>query len=153
MESLVDLLIEKNISISSCESFTGGLFASTLTTFPGVSKVFKGSLVAYQNEVKKDVLGIEGHIFNEFGVISDKMAIEMAIRSKELFKSDLSVSFTGNAGPSSLEDKPLGIWFLGIVFKDKALVYEFMEKGSRDVIRLNAVNKAFGILLEIIRNY
>jgi len=81
------------------------------------------------------------------------MATEMAIKSQDLFKSDLSVSFTGNAGPIGLEDKPVGKWFLGIAFKEKILVYEFLEIGSRETIRISAVNRAVEILLEIIRNY
>ncbi len=153
MQELVDLLIQKNISLSSCESFTGGLFASSITAYPGVSKIFKGSIVSYQNEIKKDVLNIDDHIFKEFGVISDKMALEMAIKSRKIFNTDLSVSFTGNAGPSSLESKPVGLWYLGIAFNDETFVYEFHDSGSREDIRLNAVSKAFEILHEIIRNY
>jgi len=153
MQELVDLLIQKNISLSSCESFTGGLFASSITSYPGISKIYKGSIISYQNEIKRDVLNIEDHIFKEFGVISDKMALEMAVKSRELFNSDLSVSFTGNAGPSSLDNKPVGLWYLGLAYKDKTLVYEFIDSGSRESIRMKAVNKAFEILFEIIRNY
>lgn len=153
MQKLIDLLIQKNISLSSCESFTGGLFASSITSYPGISKIFKGSIVSYQNEIKKDVLNIDNHIFEEFGVISDKMALEMAVKSRELFNSDFSVSFTGNAGPSSLDNKPVGLWYLGLAYKDKTLVYEFNDSGSRESIRLKAVRKAFEILFEIIRNY
>jgi len=153
MQELVDLLIQKNISLSSCESFTGGLFASSITTYPGISKIYKGSIVSYQNEIKRDILNIDDHIFKEFGVISDKMALEMAVKSRELFKSDLSVSFTGNAGPSSLDNKPVGLWYLGLAYKDKTLVYEFIDSGSRESIRMKAVHKAYEILFEIIRNY
>jgi len=153
MQELVDLLIQKNISLSSCESFTGGLFASSITSYPGISKIYKGSIISYQNEIKRDVLNIEDHIFKEFGVISAKMALEMAVKSRELFNSDLSVSFTGNAGPSSLDNKPVGLWYLGLAYKDKTLVYEFIDSGSRESIRLKAVHKAFEILFEIIRNY
>lgn len=153
MQEFVELLLKKNISISSCESFTGGLFASMLSAYPGVSKVFKGSLIAYQNEVKLNVLGIEDHIFKEFGVISDKMAIEMATKSRKIFNTDLSVSFTGNAGPSSLENKSVGLWYLGIAYKNECIAFEFIDDGTRDTIRLNAVNKSIPLLLDIIRNY
>ena len=82
MQELVDVLTQRNITISSCESFTGGLFASTITSIAGVSNVFKGSIVAYQNDIKKDILNISEHIFTNYGVISDKMALEMAIKTK-----------------------------------------------------------------------
>lgn len=152
MKDLVDLLIKKNITLSSCESFTGGLFASSLTSIPGVSKVFKGSIIAYQNDVKKNLLNINEQIFTEYGVISDKMALEMAIKTKLLLNTDICVSFTGNAGPNCLENKGVGVWFMAIVYKDLSFVYEFCDQGSREVIRIQAVSKAIENILHIIRN-
>lgn len=152
MKDLVDLLIKKNISLSSCESFTGGLFASSLTSIPGVSKVFKGSIIAYQSDVKKNLLHINEQIFADYGVISDKMALEMAIKTKLLLNTDICVSFTGNAGPNCLENKDVGVWFMAIVYKDLSFVYEYCDKGSREMIRMHAVSKAIENILNIVRN-
>lgn len=152
MKELVDLLIEKSITISSCESFTGGLFASTLTSIPGVSSIFKGSIVAYQNEVKKDLLNINQQIFTEYGVVSDKMALEMAFKTKQILNTDICVSFTGNAGPNCLENKDVGVWFMAIVYKDQSFVYEFNDYGTREMIRMHAVSKAVENILNIVRN-
>ncbi len=152
MKELVDALIQKNMSISSCESFTGGLFASTITSIAGVSNVFKGSIVAYHNDIKKDLLNINKQIFADYGVISDKMALEMAIKTKKLFNTNICVSFTGNAGPGTLENKKVGLWYLGVSYNELLFVYEFNDDSSRNIMRENAVIKAEQILLNIIRN-
>lgn len=151
MEELVDTLLKLNLSISSSESITGGLFASTLTSFPGVSSVFKGSIVAYQNNIKENVLGIDKNIILENGVISKEIALEMVRNTQKLFNSDICVSFTGNAGPNNLESKPVGLWFLGVMYKNVSYVYEFHSIGSRDRIRKFAVKKASQVIVDIIR--
>lgn len=153
MDELVELLISKNLTISSCESFTGGLFASSITSISGVSRVFKGSLIAYHNDIKKNVLCIEEQIFTEYGVISANMALEMANKCIKMFNTDICVSFTGNAGPNRLENKAVGLWYLAIIFKNKNYVYEFKDSGTRDLIRIKAVKDAVRIILDIIRNY
>lgn len=152
MKDLVDLLKKKNITLSSCESFTGGMFASILTSIPGASKVFKGSIIAYQNEVKKNLLNISDYIFTDFGVISDKMALEMAIKTNHILNTDICVSFTGNAGPDVLENKDVGIWFMAIVYKDLQFVYEFCDQSSREMIRMHAISEAIENISNIIRN-
>ncbi len=152
MQELVDVLTQRNITISSCESFTGGLFASTITSIAGVSNVFKGSIVAYQNDIKKDILNISEHIFTNYGVISDKMALEMAIKTKKMFNTNICVSFTGNAGPSNLENKKIGLWYMAVCFNELSFVYEFNDNNPRNIMRENAVIKAEQIILNIIRN-
>jgi len=153
MDELVELLISKGLTISSCESFTGGLFASTITSIAGVSSVYKGSIIAYHNDIKKDVLCIDEQIFNDYGVISANMALEMVKKCIIMFDTDICVSFTGNAGPNQLENKEVGLWYLAILYKNKSYVYEFKDSGNRNSIRIKAVNDAVGIIKDIIRNY
>ena len=78
MKDLVKCLLELNITISSCESFTGGLFASSLSSFAGISQVYKGSIITYQNEVNENVLGIDHELIEKYGSVSEIVAIEMA---------------------------------------------------------------------------
>lgn len=151
MQELVEALVKQNLTISSSESITGGLFASSITSVPGVSSVYKGSVVVYQNEIKESILGIDHSVIVENGVVSKAVALEMVKSTKKLFNSDIAISFTGNAGPSNLESKPVGLWFLGVAFKDDVYVYEFLSKGSRDRIRKFAVKKASQVILDIIR--
>ncbi len=124
----------KNFTLASVESFTGGLFAATIVEKPGSSKYFKGSIVTYHNDVK-DKLGV--NVAN--GVINSNTALEMAKRGKEFFNVDYCIAFTGNAGPSAMEDKPVGLFYIAI----NNQVYEFFYPNlSRNEIRKKAVEIA-----------
>ena len=122
------------MTIATVESFTGGLMAAKLTSIPGASKFYKGSLISYANEIKEK-LGID----TSNGVISEEMAKEMAIKGKEFFNVDLCIAFTGNAGPTAMEDKPVGNVYIS--FNDK--VFALCLQGNRDQIRNQAVEFAF----------
>ena len=104
MKDLIKLLKEKHLTISSIESFTGGLFASEITAIPGASKVYVGTLVSYDTKIKRDILKIDD-VIDRFGVISKECAIALASNGNKYFKTDLCVSFTGNAGPDVMENK------------------------------------------------
>lgn len=145
-------LKEKNLTISSIESFTGGLYSSTFTSIPGVSSVFKGAIVTYWTEIKEDVLLISKDIIDKYTVVSGEVAYEMAEKGNKILKSDITISFTGNAGPSVCDgDKPVGLFYIGINYLNKINTYEFYLKDkSRQEIREQALNLANKILLEIL---
>lgn len=151
MKDLVKCLLELNITISSCESFTGGLFVSSLSSFAGISQVYKGSIITYQNEVKENVLGIDHELIEKYGSVSEIVAIEMARSCLKLLKSDISVSFTGNAGPNPIENKEVGLCYIVIIYKGYEEIIECRFKGSRNRIRRSAVNKACRRILCIIQ--
>ncbi|MCK5867075.1 MAG: nicotinamide-nucleotide amidohydrolase family protein [Mycoplasmataceae bacterium] len=119
-------------TIGSIESFTGGLFASTIISKPGASEFFKGSIVAYSNEIKSK-LGID--VSN--GVVNKEVALEMAKKGREFLNVEICVSFTGETGPSSSE-KPIGTVFIAI----NEIVFELSLKGTRNEIRQQAVDIA-----------
>ena len=98
MNELAELLIKNNISIGTVESFTVGNFATMLGNIPGISKVYKGSLVTYQSETKERLLGIEHPLIEKYGVVSKEIATLMCVNGKSILDVDLCVSFTGNAG-------------------------------------------------------
>ncbi len=124
----------KNFTLASVESFTGGLFAATIVEKPGSSKYFKGSIVTYHNDIK-DKLGV--NVAN--GVINSNTALEMAKKGKEFFNVDYCIAFTGNAGPTAMEDKPVGLFYIAI----NNQVYEFFYPNlSRNEIRKKAVEIA-----------
>lgn len=126
MQKLFELLLALNYKIASCESLTGGLFMARLTEVPHVSKVFIGGVVSYQNEIKEKIVGVDEQIVNEYGVVSRQCAEEMACHVKEMFMADVAVSFTGNAGPTSMEGKPAGLVYTCIAIKDR--VYPFCDQ-------------------------
>lgn len=118
-------------TLASIESFTGGLFASEIVKKPGASSFFKGSIVVYSNEIKEK-LGID--VSN--GVINKETALAMALAGKKFFNVDYCVSFTGNAGPSTMENKKVGLVYMAI--NDKVYEKQFRFK-NRNWIRKKSV--------------
>ncbi len=141
MEELVQLLKDKQLTISSIESFTGGLFASQITSIPGASRVFTGTLVAYDTKVKKDKLKID-EVIEKYGVISKECAIAMAEEGSKYFNSDITLSLTGNAGPDAMDGKKAGLTYMALNFKDKTLCFEDNLHFERNILRQAAVNLA-----------
>ncbi len=119
-----NLLRGKNQTIATVESCTGGNLAHMFTSIPGSSCYFKGSLVAYDNRIKTDVLNIPPHILKRYGAVSKQVAGLMASEARKLFKSDYTVATTGIAGPEGgTKTKPVGtIWIA--VDSEKGLVTE-----------------------------
>ncbi|MGX8851943.1 CinA family protein [Amedibacillus sp. YH-ame10] len=139
MEELVALLTSKKLTISSCESLTAGLFASSIASISGASAVLYGGLVTYQNEIKINVANVDASIIEEYGVISKECAIEMAKCTRKIMKSDLCVSFTGNAGPSTMEGKAAGLVYCAIAGPSGIQTYEFHFQMQRNELREQVV--------------
>lgn len=144
------LFREKGRTLGSVESFTGGLFAKEITSVSGTSHFFKGALVTYATEEKNRLLGISYKDIDEFGVVSKEVAAQMASNGKKLLNVDYCVSFTGNAGPSAMEGKPVGEIHIGVAFLDTAQVHSFNLEGSREEIQNKAINIAFELLESLI---
>src|SRR5512139_1859928 len=92
---LVGICNERNITLSTAESCTGGYLASLLTDVPGASACYLGGIVAYSNRSKADQLGVRTSTIDEHGAVSSEVAIEMAEGCRERFGSTISVSITG----------------------------------------------------------
>lgn len=143
MDTLGKLLIEKHYTISSVESFTVGGFAATIGAIPGISAVYRGSAVTYQTMIKEKLLKINHDLIEQDGVVSANVAYEMARAGQQLFECDICISFTGNSGPSAMENKPVGLCFIGIAFFDEVTTYELHLSGNRQQIKDEAI--AIGI--------
>lgn len=140
------LFREYGRTLGSVESFTGGLFAREITKVSGASHFFKGALVTYASEEKNRILGISYDVIDEYGVVSKEVAAQMASNGQKLLNVDYCVSFTGNAGPTAMEGKPVGLIYIGIAIYDKVEVYEFHLSGDRDTIQNEGVNNALKLL-------
>ncbi len=110
---LVETLIEKGFTLSSCESLTAGLFSASVASVPGASATLLGGVVSYSAAIKEKVVNVPKDVVEEYGVVSEECAAAMAEGVQNLMDSDLSVSCTGNAGPSALEGKPVGMVCFG----------------------------------------
>lgn len=115
-------LMEKELTISSAESCTGGMFAAALTEVPGISKSFQRGIVTYSNKAKMDELSVSSDTLEKYGAVSEETAIEMAEGLKRVSGSDICISVTGIAGPGGgTREKPVGLVYIGFIYGDKKL--------------------------------
>ena len=145
-EEINKLFRDKGYTLGSVESFTGGLFAKEITRVSGASHFYKGGLVTYATEEKNRLLNIPYEDIDQYGVVSEQIAEQMAKRGQELLNVDVCVSFTGNAGPEAMEGKPVGQIHIGIAYFEEVEVYSFLLKGDRETIQKEGVKNALAIL-------
>ncbi len=146
---IVKILAERRKTLASAESCTGGFISSTITDIPGASKVFLGGIVTYSSEIKRKLLLINDDIFLQ-GVISREMAIAMANSVRNVFSSDYGVSTTGNLGPEPMEEKPVGLIYIGVNSEEITLSRELHLSGNREENKKLATLEALKLILEVI---
>ncbi len=152
IEEVINLLKKNQITLGACESLTGGLFASTLCSYSGVSSFFKGSIVSYSSLVKRDLVQIDQDLIDKYGVVSHQIAEKMALNASKLLDVDMCISFTGNAGPTAMEGKKVGLVYIGVYFKGQVSTFEFVFEGERNSIRNQVVDEGFKIMKNFLEN-
>jgi len=114
------LLKNNNKTLSIAESCTGGKIAHMITSIPGCSDYFKGGIIAYSNEIKKNILSIDPKLIVNFGAVSKEVVEAMAINIRNKFKTDYSISTSGIAGPNGgTLEKPLGTIWIAVASQNK----------------------------------
>jgi nicotinamide-nucleotide amidase len=149
-----DLLNAKSLTVATAESCTGGAIASLITEVPGSSKYFKGSVVAYDNEVKVTMLGVNQKTLKLYGAVSQQVVEEMAKGIRTRLKADYSIATSGIAGPDGgSEEKPVGTTWIAISSAEKTLSKRFLfgEHRGRNIEKtvLAALNMLRKMILEI----
>ena len=150
-EVVARLLIEKKLTISTAESCTGGMIASYLINYPGISEVFLEGAVTYSNEAKHNRLGVNNDILNKYGAVSEETAREMAIGIAKTANTDVSIVTTGIAGPEGgTLEKPVGLVFIGVYVQGKVTIQKCLFKGDRNKVRLQATITGLDMLRRIL---
>ncbi|KRN75145.1 competence-damage protein [Weissella kandleri] len=140
VQQLGKKLIQVGQTLTSAESLTGGLFSSSLTQVPGISKVLPGAFVTYSPEAKTQLVGVPAPLIQEYGVVSAEVAKAMAKGAQQQLSTDWAISFTGVAGPDALEGHLAGEVWIGVAApKNQVLARQFNFKGTRDTVRMAAV--------------
>ncbi|MCM3539216.1 competence/damage-inducible protein A [Priestia endophytica] len=140
---------EKNWTLASAESLTGGLFSERMTSISGSGEHMRGSIVTYHDNIKEHVLGVDSDVLQKHGAISEQCARQMAEKIKEKFNTSVGISFTGVAGPSTAEGHPVGHVFVGLAIEGKeTVVHELNLQGTREGIRKRTVNYGAYYLLK-----
>ena len=146
-EIVAKLLTSKNLTLSTAESFTGGKIAEKITSIPGASSYFKGSVVSYATEAKINVLKVPKELIEEYSVVSAEVATAMAKGARELMKTDFAIATTGNAGPTKGDSNAeVGTVFIAIEGAMLHFVQEFQMGSTRERVVEKSVNKAFELL-------
>jgi len=141
----------KLLTIGTVESATGGRIADRITNVPGSSDYFKGSVVAYSNEVKIALLGVKKATIENYGAVSEQTVLEMARGGRKLLDVDICVSDTGIAGPSgATPEKPVGLFYLGLAAKDESLCEKHAFSGNREQNKRDAAEAALNMLKQYL---
>ncbi len=131
-------------TVATAESCTGGLIAQMITSVPGSSAVFRHGVVAYANEVKRDVLGVPQALLDEHGAVSEAVVRAMAVGVRDLAGADIGVATSGIAGPGGgTPDKPVGTVHIAAAgpsgVKHRSFVYPFERRRNRVVTAFAAL--------------
>ena len=146
LEAVVgNLLKEKNQTIATAESCTGGYIAHLLTSIPGSSAYFTGSVVSYSNKIKEEILHVKPETLTEFGAVSKETVTEMALNILELMKTDYAIAVSGIMGPDGgSPEKPTGLVWIAVASKNNIIVtqFNFRYERSRNIqaTATNAMN-------------
>ena len=148
MKNLFRLLAKKKFKIAFVESCTGGLLASTITSFSGASKIFTLGLVTYSNQAKINVLKINKSIIRKYGAVSRECCLAMVNSLSKISKANINVSVTGIAGPmGGKKKKPVGLVYIGIKKGNKIQVNKCLFKNKkRSSIQRATVKKVLGLI-------
>jgi PncC family amidohydrolase len=148
-ERLQGISLGRGLTVGAAESCTGGLVARTITTVPGASGYFKGSIVAYADDVKAALLGVPLEVLSAHGAVSAQVARAMAAGARERLGVDLAVAITGVAGPAGgTDEKPVGLTYVAIADGTDVDVQRHQWTGDREANIRDSGRVALELLLE-----
>ncbi|NBH83936.1 competence/damage-inducible protein A [bacterium C-53] len=151
---VIDLLKENDLTLTTAESCTGGLFTARIVNVPGASEVLKEGFITYSNKAKRKYLGVKKSSLMKYGAVSERVAEEMARGACFFTKADVCVSITGIAGPDGeTEGKPVGLVYIGCCICGRTTVREYRFSGERMKIRESSVAAALTLLRECLLGY
>ncbi|MGW5974648.1 CinA family protein [Streptomyces sp. NPDC055186] len=152
----VRLLTVKSETLAVAESLTGGLVAAEITSVPGASKVFRGSVTAYATELKHGLLGVDATLLAQRGAVDPQVAAEMAAGVRKALGADWGIATTGVAGPDPQDGQPVGTVYVAVsgpspadsVFAAGGKVEHLRLNGDRAEIRMESVRSVLALLLK-----
>lgn len=150
-EALVKALIENNLKVATAESCTGGLVAKKITSVSGASACFDLGVVTYANEQKMKILGVKKENLENFGAVSEEVALDMSLGVKKISGADFGIGITGLAGPGgATKDKPVGLVYISICSDKVHKALKFIFDGDRKSVREQAAEEALKLVLSNI---
>ena len=140
--------------ITTAESCTGGMIASSIVSVNGSSSIFKSGIVTYSNESKSNFLKIPIELININGAVSETIAFQMAKNILNIMNSTVSIAVTGIAGPSGgSQDKPVGLVWIAIGTKENTFTKKYLFQGNRLKIRQKTTLEALKFANDVIKDF
>lgn len=150
-ETIGKQMVSNGQSLAIAESCTGGQLVERFTANPGASGFLNGSLVTYATQSKIDILGVDAELVKTHSVVSSAVAEAMAEKVRTMYKADIGISTTGNAGPTKGDaDAEVGTVYIGVASTKGVVSYEFMMGKHRERVIGKTVNKALELIQEEI---
>lgn len=151
-EQVLNLLRHRGQTVAVAESLTGGLLAAALTTPPGASHAFRGSVTAYATALKRDVLGVDAALLAERGAVDAEVARQLATGVRDRLGADWGVATTGVAGPAPQDGHPVGTVYVAVAppGAERAVAQRLFAEGDRAVIRGQSVDNALAALRDAL---
>lgn len=146
---LLESLAARGWSLGTAESLTGGLLAATLVAVPGASRVFHGSVVAYDPGLKIEVLGVAADLVDRVGTVDREVASQMALGACRVLGVDVAIATTGVAGPGPSEGHPAGTVWLACATPSGVTARRLALTGDRSQVRSGAVEAALDLAHEV----
>ncbi|MEU6293287.1 CinA family protein [Streptomyces sp. NPDC046988] len=152
---VVRLLTVRGETLAVAESLTGGMVASEITSVPGASKAFRGSVTAYATELKREILGVDAALLASRGAVDAQVAAQMAAGARKILGADWGIATTGVAGPDAQDGQPVGTVFVAVDGPSGAddgsacggKVEALRLNGDRAEIRMESVRSVLALLL------
>ena len=152
-QDLLKICKLKKIYLTTAESCTGGMIASSIVSINGSSSIFKSGIVTYSNESKAEFLKIPLELININGAVSEVVAYQMAENVLSIMNSSLSIAVTGIAGPSGgSNDKPVGLVWIGIGTKKNILTKKYLFQGNRLKVRQQTTLEALKLAYDVVND-
>jgi len=146
-----DLLRQKSLSLGLVESATGGLISHLITSMPGSSDYYKGSVTAYSNQVKIGLVGVKEESIERYGAVSPQVAREMARGGRGVLGVDICLADTGIAGPGgATPGKPVGLFYIGLSYRSGTYSRKHSFQGDREQKKHSAAEAALSWLKEYL---
>lgn len=147
MKKLINLFIEKKLTIAVAESCTGGNLSALFTKESGSSAYFDRGFITYSNQAKMDMLNVQANTLNEFGAVSEQTAMEMVKGVIKNASTNIGISITGIAGPNSDDtNKPVGMVCFGFYLNNEYFTSTLYFDGNRKRIVEQSVKNVINVL-------
>jgi len=148
-----ELLTKEKLTIATAESCTGGLVSHRLTQTPGSSDYFMGSIVAYSNHIKMNLLDVQESTLLKYGAVSEETVVEMAIGARTRLGTDIGIATTGIAGPGGgTPEKPVGLVYIGLATEKRVKTRKFIFHFNRQLNKLLTSQVALNMIRLELKN-